>query len=497
MPTGNIYVALLICIGLMLILLTVGVVVAVRTARIKPRSLPSPRRPSYDQEAVARVTEALSNLIRFQTVSNPGSAQGDSEAFLNMWRYLQNRYPLCHEHLECEQVNSFSLLYRWVSPDPKGDPIMLCAHMDCAVAAGTWKHPPFAGKVEGGFVWGRGALSGKANLTCVLEVIESLLSTKAQVGRDVYLAFGHDKEMGGVQGAGQIAQLLASRGIRFSMILDEGNPISDSALPISCPVIEVGVAEKGNINVRLSAIGECGSSAEPPEHTSLSFISEALCRVAFRAQKARLSPVIKDTLKGLAPWLPYKSRMLITNLWLFRRAFLKKLRQNSRTAPLVCSTVAAVMSSCGHSPGVLPPIAEAILNIRVLPGDNERILMVWLDALIADLPMKTEVLFSANPSKVSDYHGEEYQMLTASLCDAFDTLPVIPILQCAGSDAKYYEPLCSCVFRMSPFIVAPGDRKGICGNNERVSVPSLGAGVQFYRSFIERAALVKAPPGDA
>lgn len=64
----------------------------------------------------------------------------------------------------------------------------------------------------------------------------------------MYLAFGHDEEVGGDLGAGVMAALLKSRGVTLDMILDEGGPILVDGLPsllrTPAQIALVGTAEK-------------------------------------------------------------------------------------------------------------------------------------------------------------------------------------------------------------------------------------------------------------
>jgi carboxypeptidase PM20D1 len=63
----------------------------------------------------------------------------------------------------------------------------------------------------------------------------------------VYLAFGHDEEVGGRLGAKAIAELLQSRGVVLEFVLDEGGPLLvDGLQPFvqKAAVALVGTAEK-------------------------------------------------------------------------------------------------------------------------------------------------------------------------------------------------------------------------------------------------------------
>lgn len=64
----------------------------------------------------------------------------------------------------------------------------------------------------------------------------------------MYLAFGHDEEVGGDLGAGAMARLLASRGVSLDFVVDEGGPILLDGLPslLRTPIqiALLGTAEK-------------------------------------------------------------------------------------------------------------------------------------------------------------------------------------------------------------------------------------------------------------
>lgn len=64
--------------------------------------------------------------------------------------------------------------------------------------------------------------------------------------RTLYLAFGHDEEVGGGVGASATAALLEEEGVRLAAILDEGGGIFLDGLPpiTSLPVARIGLAEK-------------------------------------------------------------------------------------------------------------------------------------------------------------------------------------------------------------------------------------------------------------
>ena len=108
-----------------------------------------------------------------------------------------------HERLELERVTEFGLLFRWAGAAASAQPLVLMAHYDVVPVdeSDAWTYPPFEGRVEEGWVYGRGALDDKGPLLVVLEAVENLLSAGFTPARDVYLSFGGNEETYGAAAA--------------------------------------------------------------------------------------------------------------------------------------------------------------------------------------------------------------------------------------------------------------------------------------------------------
>ncbi|HWU86130.1 MAG TPA: M20/M25/M40 family metallo-hydrolase, partial [Kofleriaceae bacterium] len=222
----------------------------------------------------------LAGALRFATVSGSGGPV-DPRAFLDLQGYLQDTFPRVHQQLRREVIGSYSLLYTWAGEDPALPAIVLLAHLDVVpaevTAATAWTHPPFAGAIADGFVWGRGALDDKIAAISVLEAAEHLLTSGWKPRRTIILAFGHDEEVGGRQGAAKMAAVLEGRGVRAEMILDEGLAVTQGILEgIDRPVALVGVAEKGFADVVMTAQTTGGHSSMPPATTAVGVLARAL-----------------------------------------------------------------------------------------------------------------------------------------------------------------------------------------------------------------------------
>jgi carboxypeptidase PM20D1 len=230
-----------------LVLLLAGVALA-RTFRYKSTPTASDLAPRISIPQGA--TERLAGSVRFPTISPEDPGAFDAQPFRNLHAYLMKVFPKVHSELRREIVADHSLLYTWHGTDPTLKPILLMGHLDVVpIEPGTranWKEDPFSGRIAGGFIWGRGAIDNKSAVVGTLEAVEILLNEGFRPARTVYLAYGHDEEVGGTYGAREIAAVLKSRNVELEMVLDEGGVIGYGILPgITSPVALIGVAEKG------------------------------------------------------------------------------------------------------------------------------------------------------------------------------------------------------------------------------------------------------------
>src|SRR6185436_1701264 len=215
-----------------LVLLVLVAVLLVRTALARSYQITAP--PVTDISIDARAAaERLAGALRFPTISHEEGGV-ERAAFLGLHEHLARSFPLVHARLTREVVAAYSLLYTWKGRNPNAAPILLLSHQDVVpVEPGTeraWTRPPFSGAIADAFIWGRGALDDKAGVLGILEAVEHLLGGGFQPERTVLLAFGHDEEVSGVNGAKNLAALLRQRGAKPDFILDEGGAIAEGMI---------------------------------------------------------------------------------------------------------------------------------------------------------------------------------------------------------------------------------------------------------------------------
>ncbi|NLA25824.1 MAG: M20/M25/M40 family metallo-hydrolase [Firmicutes bacterium] len=439
---------------------------------------------------VQRAAEKLSGAVRIATITASDPDKADRAPFEQFIRYLEEAFPSAHAVLEREIVNDYSLLYRWKGRDEGIKPVLLMAHIDVVpVEEGTeqdWQHPPFSGALADGFVWGRGTMDIKNQVILILEAVEHLLAEDFTPACDFYLAFGHDEEVRGEDGAFKIAELLQSRGITFEYVLDEGGAVTIGAMPgVERPIALVGIAEKGYADVRITAEGEAGHSSMPPMHTAAGKIGQAVVELERKQRPARISPYLREMLAYIGPEMKFGLRLVLANLWLFGPLFKAIFKATRAGNALLRTTTAVTILEGGSEPNVLPRKAGAVINYRIAPGESVSELLDHIRRVVGE-KIKLEPLVTTEPSKISPVDSSGFKAIERAVYAIFPEAVTVPYIVMGGTDAIRYEPLCDQIYRFTPMLISSEDLERMHGTNERLSLENVEQGVRFYIELLKR-----------
>jgi carboxypeptidase PM20D1 len=416
---------------------------------------------------------------------------GDAQSFRDLHAYLREQFPRVHQTLRVETVGELSLLYTWQGTDTTLRPAVLVAHMDVVPAEGEtpWTHPPFEGIVADGYIWGRGTLDNKMAVVGLLQAVEILLAQGKEPRRTLYLAFGHDEEVGGQQGAGRIVTLLKQRGVVPDFVLDEGMAITEGILEgAPGPVAFVGVAEKGYMNVQLKALGGGGHSAIPPRPTSAGRLGKALAALEESPYPAALDGVARSTLEFTAPEMSLGRRLILANLWLFSPLVERAMDRKPSTGALIRSTLAPTLLSGSTKENVLAQESRAVINVRLKPGDSPEDVLNHIRDTIDDSKVEVSTLGHPIPaSRLSSTETPAFRALMESIRQIDPSAIVVPGLVLSSTDSKHYAELGSDVYRFAPIRLRSEDLPRVHGVDERISIEQFSELVRFYVVFLQKA----------
>ncbi|MEH6358569.1 MAG: M20 family peptidase [Pseudomonadales bacterium] len=477
-----------LAIGLVFVLI-LAIALIVRTLNFSPVLTAVSEVPK--QHIPAEAITRLSQAVQIQTISALSDDNLRQQRFQQFHDFLTRSFPRVSAELSLIPVNGDALLYRWQGSNASLKPILLLSHQDVVpVEPGTeqdWQYPPFAGAVADGFVWGRGAWDDKSTLMASLEALEMLLKEGEKPTRTLMLAFGHDEEVGGEQGAAAIAEQFRKQGLEFEFILDEGAVIGMGLVPgVSQPVAMIATAEKGYLTLRLTTEGQGGHSSVPPAVTAVGRLAKAVGRLQDEPLPAKLTEPVRDMFEALGPHMPWSKRLVLSNLWLFEPLLVSQMAGSRSTQAHVRTTTAPTMLTAGVKENVLPQTASAIVNFRILPGQSSQQVIQQVQDIIADDLVQIEDAgsISSEPSPISNRNSAAFDALSLAIRQVNPDVLVSPALLFGATDSRHFGGLSANVFRFTPIRISGKDFSRLHGTNERIAVADYENAIRFYFQLI-------------
>ena len=429
------------------------------------------------------VFQHLSEAVRFQTISFSEDSEPDSASFNGFHRFLESTFPLVHQNLDLEKVNQYSLLYTWKGTDPSKKPLILMSHQDVVPVdqptLGDWEAGPFEGKITDTHIIGRGTMDDKGSLMAVMESVEMLLKEGYAPSRTLYLAFGHDEEVGGSNGAARIASHLKEKGVRAAMTLDEGGFIAEDMIPgVESPVAMVNLAEKGFASFRLIVETRGGHSSQPPRDNTIGMLARAIVELENNQLPYKLVEPINYQFDYMGAELPFFKKLAFANPWMFKKPILEALNAHTTTAPTIIEG--------GVKNNVIPTVAEATINFRILPGETIESVQAHIQTTVGDKIKVEPVGFLTNPSPVSGIDSKAFTDLEKTIRSVFPTTIVVPGLVGGGTDARYFYEISDDVYRFYPIRIGPESMTRFHGIDEKISKENYLEIIEFTYQLIRK-----------
>lgn len=436
--------------------------------------------------------ERLAEAIRIPTLSYEDHI--DTAAFQLLDTLLWKSFPLVDSILEKEVVNGFSYILKWPGQNVRLAPILLMAHMDVVgveANGGDWSVDPFKGIQKDGYLWGRGALDDKLAVFGILEAIESLLAVDYSPQRTVYLAFGHDEEVGGDHGAKEIASIFKRRNVKFEFVVDEGGLVVENALP-GCepPVALIGLSEKGYVTVNLTAnVKSGGHSSMPGYDSAINLLSEAIVRLREYPPPAKIEGPVKAMFDHIGPEMNFFNKILFANLRWTKGLVIGQMSKSPSTNATIRTTIAPTIVNAGFKDNVIPTQAKAQVNCRILPGESVETTLDYIKSMVDE---RVEVSLgpdsqASEPPPISSMETFGYSILQTTAREIFHEAIVAPFLVVGTTDARHYVEVSDNIYRFLPVKVTKPQIGSIHGVDERIAVEAYEQTIRFYRQLVLNA----------
>lgn len=431
-------------------------------------------------------TDLLSRYIRVNTANPPGNE-------LAAARFLRD--ILIREGIEFLMLEGpdgkAALVGRLPAAERRAGSVILLNHMDVVAASREhWTVDPFRGLVRDGYVWGRGALDMKGE--AIVELMSMILLRRHGPGlaRDIVFLATSDEEIMGGSDAGTFVRRHRDLIRDAEFVINEGGTIrvdEDGRLQY----YGVGVTEKSPFWHRVSARGPAGHGSQPIDSAAVHRLVRALERVRTWETELQVTPAVRGFFERLAEITPDEDLAVLyrdIESALADSVARVRILSNRYHEAILRNTISITALEGSPKTNVIPPIARAELDIRLLPGVEPGDFLTKLrdrigaggDSLVLE-PLGTTWAATASPTDT-----ELFRAIEATARELDPGAPVLPYVLAGFTDSHYFREIGIESYGVGLFRLPASESARVHGNDERISVENLGFGTRFLYELLVR-----------
>lgn len=414
-------------------------------------------------DSVPEVAQLAADLIRIDTTNfGGGEARGEREAAEYVGAFMET-LGLSPEYYE-PLPRRTNVMARVPGRNRDKPALVVHGHLDVVPAvAEEWQVDPFGGEIRDGMLWGRGAVDMKNMNAMILTSVADLLRAGEQPERDLILTFFADEENGGVEGSALVVKDKPEWFAGATEAISEVGGYSITVDDRRAYLLQVG--EKALLWLRLVAKGRAGHGSRLHPENAITRLSEAIAAIGATQWPIRLTPTTRALLQGLAD-LSGRSTDDPDALAAASGPAEAFLRSSLRT------TANPTVLTAGYKHNVIPERAEALIDVRVIPGTEDDVIAQLQEIVGPDITIETVV---RDIGMETEFSGDLVDAMVSALGTHDPGVPVIPYLLGAGTDNKALASIGITGYGFAPLrLPADLDFTGMFhGVDERVPVDSL------------------------
>jgi acetylornithine deacetylase/succinyl-diaminopimelate desuccinylase-like protein len=423
--------------------------------------------------AQEEVVTLLSDLIRINT-SNPTHPERPAAEWM---AERLDEVGISSQIFESEPGRA-STVARIEGADSSRPPLLIHGHLDVVPAEpAEWSVDPFAGEVRDGYLWGRGAIDMKDMDAMTLAVIREWARTGRKPPRDIVLAFLADEEAGGLKGAHWLVEHHPDLFADCTEAISEVGGFSVS-VGGDLRLYLIQTAEKGIHWLRLRAKGRPGHGSMVHDDNAISRLAAAVSRVGAHEFPVQVPDTVRRFLAEVSEFSGVDIDPDDPGPGLAKFGTMARM-----IGATVRNTANPTMLEAGYKANVIPSTAEATIDTRYLPGQEEA-LLAQIDELIGDGVTRETIV--RDIAVETGFDGALVDEMAAALQAEDPGARPVPYLMSGGTDAKSFSLLGIRCFGFSPLLLPPDlDFMALFhGIDERVPVEGLQFGVRVLDRFL-------------
>jgi acetylornithine deacetylase/succinyl-diaminopimelate desuccinylase-like protein len=413
----------------------------------------------------SEVLETLQGYVRINTSNPPGDVTKAADYLTGI---------LKREGIEVKRYESAPgrsiLLARLKGNGTGGKAILLESHMDVVPTdPARWSKDPFGAEIADGKVWGRGTIDMKGIGASYLYAFIMLHRMKVPLTRDVLLMFVPDEEVGGELGAAWMRKNHYAE-LDPEYVIDEGGFGSRDMFTSNKLVFGISVAEKKIMWLKLRAEGVAGHGSQPHDRNPNELLMRALSRLFAEPVAAAPFPVVETMKARLGGPLAVNK-------------FNNAIQQST-------ISLTSLRSGVGDPPkvNVIPSVAEATLDCRVLPGTTAAQWIKLIESRLAEPSIKVEVVNEGDDPVVSPQDTPLYRALEAAITRHHPGAVVTPMTVPYGTDANGFRPRGVKSYGIFPGIIPAASILSMHGDAEFMPIDALVPAIRILFEALTESA---------
>jgi acetylornithine deacetylase/succinyl-diaminopimelate desuccinylase-like protein len=363
--------------------------------------------------------------------------------------------------------------------------------MDVVLASPEyWTVDPFSGLIKDGVVWGRGALDMKGEAIAQLMAMVILKRAHVPLKRDIIFLATSDEEIGAGVGAAWIVEHQADLVRDAEFLLNEGG-VTRADGRGGVEFYGIGTTEKSPFWLDATAHGTAGHGSRPTPDNPVHRLIRALDRIAEWRTPLIVTPAAERSFRDLATierdstvrrWFSDIRTALRDSVAV--RAITTDLTYNA----LLRNTISITGLKGSDKTNVIPPVATAAIDVRLLPGQDPAAFLAELTRVVGDSAVTLRPQGPNWPATESPTETEMFRAITQVAHGRHPNALVTTMMLPGFTDSHYFRRMGIASYGLGPFPLTQGESRGVHGNDERVRVDALRFGVRFYYDVVSRVA---------
>ncbi|KQV08158.1 M20/M25/M40 family metallo-hydrolase [Leifsonia sp. Root112D2] len=413
-------------------------------------------------EATAAIAR---DLIRFDTSNyGEGKANGETDAAEYVATHLQ-RLGLTTQLFDSDPGRT-SVVTRVEGADSSKPALVVHGHLDVVPAdPRNWSVDPFAGEIKDGMLWGRGAVDMKNMDAMILTALGDILGAGKQPARDLVVAFFADEEDGGRRGSHHLVKNHPELFTGATEAISEVGGYSIDLDGKRAYLVQTG--EKALVWIKLIARGNAAHGSRLIRDNAITRLAEAVAAIGRREWPVQLTDTTTQLLAELARLLDVDPQRVGPD-----ELVLKTGTASGFILATLHTTTNPTMLTAGYKHNVIPDTAEALIDIRTLPGEEDAVLAEVRSIVGDDIEIE---IMHRDIGLESAFSGPLIETIISTLGTHDPGAPVLPYLMSGGTDNKALSLLDITGYGFAPLKLAPElDFPGMFhGVDERVPLEAL------------------------